>query len=115
MGAWGNGLFEGDASADVLAIFEDAIADGATVDEASRRVLTEMGAAIYDFDDGPEIAIALAALQLQHSALSEESRIRVLSAIDSDLRRWEGAARTREHYDGRKAVLDDFRQALLKS
>lgn len=114
MGAWGPGLFEGDMSADVLAMFEDALADGMTVEEATHYILDELDDAVDDYDDGPEIAIALAALQLQHGALEEERRVRALEAIEADLRRWEDLTRTPEDYEARKSVLDEFRRVLLR-
>jgi hypothetical protein len=114
MGAWGPGIFEGDMSADVKWMFEDALAEGMTVDEATRHVLNELGEAVDDYDDGPEISISLAALQLQHGALDAQMRTRALAAIEDDLRRWKDSARTPEVYEDRRAVLDGFR-GVLKS
>lgn len=115
MGAWGPGLFEGDMSADVLAMFEDALADGATIAQATRHVLDEVGDMIDDYDDGPETWIALAALQLQHGALRAEMKQRGLVAIEQDLQRWKDGARTPEDYEDRKAVLDAFRVELQQA
>jgi hypothetical protein len=114
MGAWGPGLFEGDMSADVKVMFEDALADGMSVEEATRHVLDELDDAVDDYDDGPEILIALAALQFQHGAVEAGLTANALVAIEEDLRRWKESARTPMDYEERKVVLDAFRAALLR-
>jgi hypothetical protein len=115
MGAWGPGLFEGDMSADVKGMFEDVLAEGMSVAQATRHILEELGDAVDDYDDGPEISIALAALQLQHGALETGMKTRALAAIDHDLQRWEDSARTPEDYEERKAVLEEFRGVLREA
>ena len=80
MGAWGPGIFDSDAACDTRSAFEDEIAAGATVALATDRVV-ERFAPDEDEIDGPEIYLALAALQLEYGALQPHIQERALRII----------------------------------
>ena len=113
MGTWGYEIFEDDIALDLRGDFEAALAEGLSVPDATARVLAEYGDAVEDFDDGPIIAVALAALQLEHGALQPEVRERALAVIDNSkgMHGWEeGGA---EHAAKRRAVLAALRARLV--
>lgn len=95
MGTWGPGILQDDVAADVQVMFDDALASGMSVEQASREVLRELpGEMITDDDDGPVIMLALAALQLQHQALDPYVRDQALATIASGaaMDRWQAAS-----------------------
>lgn len=115
MGAWGYGIFEDDETADVRGDFEDALEAGASVAEATRRVLEEHAFAVLDFDEGPNVWLALASLQLEHGQLEPWIKALALEVTNRGfgLDRWEDAGP-----DGlakRKLVLDELKVRLLAS
>jgi hypothetical protein len=63
MGTWGSGIFSGDLAADVRGDWREAIMDGLTPEEATRRLEDSYRPAIDDEDDGPLFWIALSALR----------------------------------------------------
>ncbi len=113
LGVWGNGLFDEDVAADVRATFEDAWAIGKPVPDITRRVLMEYENAFDDEGDGPQIVLALAALQLQHGALQPEIRDRALTIIRNDegMERWVDAGG--ETLAERRRVLASLQAQLV--
>jgi hypothetical protein len=113
MGTWGAKIFNDDVALDVKGIFEDAIEEGKTSDEATKIVYSQCGGYFTDDESGPTAYWALALMQLQHGALQEEVRQKALDYIEkgTDLVRWEGAtARSRK---SREKVIHELRTILL--
>jgi hypothetical protein len=107
MGIWGTGIFDNDVALDIRDAFEDAVSEGLDSSAATQRVLEEFAQAAEDFDDGPVISLALAALQLQREALQPEMRERALHIIATGegLRSWAAVD---------AATLDERRQVLAQ-
>ena len=63
MGSWGAGTFENDAAMDAAELWEQAIDDGMTLDEAAGYVRQSMPDRLADADDGLLVEAALAALR----------------------------------------------------
>ena len=78
MGTWGTGIFEDDMALDVRNAFEDALATGATLPEATDQVLEQFADALDDTDDRPVVYLALAALQLERGAVQPEIQEKAL-------------------------------------
>ncbi len=83
MGIWGSDIFDNDAAAAAKAIFEDAIAEGLSVADATARVMSELGEIAKNEDVLAVIQLALAAMQLEHKALDPNLRDEVLQIIRS--------------------------------
>jgi Domain of unknown function (DUF4259) len=111
MGTWGFDIFDDDTTLDVRGVFEDALAAGGSVIEATHRVFAEMAEAVVDYDDGALIWLALAALQLEHGAVEPWVQAPALAVIDRGigLDRWEGA----DDRAQREAALAEFRARLV--
>jgi len=105
LGVWDDGLFDEDIAADVRATFENAWATGKLVPDITRDILTEYEGALDDTDDGPQIILALAVLQLEHDVLQSDIRDRALAVIHNDegIERW--AVAGAETLVGRRQVL----------
>lgn len=115
MGTWGTGIFDDDVALDVRGSFEDALAEGLDIGEATQRVRVEYKDQLDDMDDGPVICLALAALQLEHGALQEEVRREALATIGQErgFGRWEETDEdTRAQ---RRRVLDELATRLRGS
>ena len=112
MGNWGNGILQDDVAADIQIIFDDALAEGLSVEEATKRALMDSPWALDDWDDGPTSYMALAALQLQHGILTSEIREKAIEAATSEgaIGRWDGSAEDR--IAARKEVLRRFAAIL---
>lgn len=115
MGAWGFGIFEDDETADIRGDFMDALDGGASVAEATRRVLEEHAFSALDSDDGPNVWLALAALQLEHGQLEPWIKALALEVTNHGfgLGRWEDAGS--DELAKRKLVLDELKDKLLAS
>lgn len=112
MGSWGTDIFDDDVALDIRGEFEDALAEGRSVEETTRRILAAWREAADDPDDGPTISLALAALQLEHGRVQPAVRDRALAVIASgeSLTRWEEAST--EDLAERRHVLERLRSAL---
>jgi hypothetical protein len=106
---WGVGIMQDDVAIDVEVLFEDALAQGLSVEQASRQVLQDPPSDITDYDDGPVIVLALAALQLQHHALDPNVRDLALSVITSPA----AADRFEQTRTARMHILELF-EAILR-
>lgn len=112
MGIWGDGLFENDAASAAKAIFEVAIADGASVVEATKQVLDELKSMAEDEGVFPVILLALAALQVEANQLQPDIRAQALEIISTGkgLKHWEELGQT--NLEQRKATLERFKAKL---
>ncbi len=115
MGASGSHIFDDDTAWDVKGIFEGALEDGCSADDAVERVKEEMSDAIEDEDDGPIIWLALACLQIEKGSLSEEVKKNALEGIEIEFRNEPGGRWEEEDYTERKKILEDFRNMLLNN
>jgi hypothetical protein len=111
MGTWGAGIFENDVALDIRDDFEQDVADGLNVYEATRKALEEWGEALDDMDNGPVIYLALAALQVECGEVYRSIREKALEIINSgqELERW------RENPDlqpERRKVLEELKGKL---
>jgi hypothetical protein len=93
MGAWGPGLLQDDVALDTMDMMEDALEEGLSIQQATRRILDDPPCDLDDEDDGPTTYLALAVLQLQRGVLEPHIRDLALGAIASGaaMGRWEGA------------------------
>lgn len=112
MGIWGDGLFENDAASAAKAIFEVAIADGASVVEATKQVLDELKPMAEDEGVFPVILLALAALQVEANQLQPDVRAQALDIISTGkgLKHWEELGQA--NLEQRKATLERFKAKL---
>lgn len=112
MGIWGDGLFENDAASAAKAIFEVALADGASVVEATKQVLDELKSMADDEGVFPVILLALAALQVEANQLQPDIRAQALNIISSGkgLKHWEELGPV--NLEQRKATLERFKAKL---
>lgn len=114
MGTWDFGIFDDDIALDLKYQFEDALAEGLSVGDATKSILESEDYSIDDPDDTPVICLALAALQLEHGALEPAIRDKALAVIDEE----QGRDRWDEEPGGwakRKAALLEFREKLAKA
>jgi hypothetical protein len=74
VGTWGPGILQDDVADHVQIMFEDALASGMSVEQASLKVLRDPPWDMTDEDDGLIMILALAVLQLQHQALDPQVR-----------------------------------------
>lgn len=86
---------------------------GKPVSAITRDILAEYEDALNDTDDGPQIILALAALQLQHGALQPDMRDRALAVIRNDegIERWVDPGA--ETLAGRRQVLASLQARLI--
>lgn len=82
MGTWGTAIFSDDLAADVRSDWRDAIARGASPEQATQELLVKHGGSITDQDDGPKFWFALAASQAATGRLLPDVRDRALALID---------------------------------
>jgi hypothetical protein len=112
MGAWGTGIFEDDVAADVRGAWEDAVASGWSVSDATATLIDGLGADfISDDDDGPVFWIALAALQLEAAEVTPDVAAQAVEAIPANLSRWREES-TEEDFAARERVLGELEQRL---
>ncbi|MFN3561857.1 MAG: hypothetical protein ACK4XY_10560 [Chloroherpetonaceae bacterium] len=112
MGIWGDGLFENDAASAAKAIFEVALADGASVAQATKQVLDELKAMAEDEGVFSVIVLALAALQLESKQLQPDIKAQALEIITvgKGLKHWEELGSV--NLEQRKSTLEKFKQML---
>ncbi len=112
MGIWGDGLFENDAASAAKAIFEVALADGASVVQATKQVLDELKAMAEDEGVLPVIVLALAALQSEVNQLQPDIKAQALEILTAGkgLKHWEELGSV--NLEQRKSTLEKFKQML---
>ena len=114
MGTWGTGIFDNDTTADLRGDFEDLLAEGLGVEAATERVVADYADALDDYDEGPMVRLALAALQLEHGSVQPAIREQALAVIEGgDAPGWREA--DPEVAAERRRVLDDLRARLMSS
>ena len=91
MGAWGTGLLENDVAADARLAFDDALADGGSVDDAIAAVMAEWEDALDDPDDRADLVLALALLASEQRAIPAwlEQEAREVIGAEQSIQRWE--------------------------
>ncbi|MGQ9804528.1 MAG: hypothetical protein ACUVRP_00430 [Chlorobiales bacterium] len=112
MGIWGDGIFENDAASAAKAIFELALADGASVAQATKQVLDELKTMAEDEGVFSVIILALAALQSESSQLQPDIKAQALEILSSGkgLKHWEELGEV--NLKQRKSTLEKFKQTL---
>ena len=112
MGTWGYEIFEDDTTLDVRGVFEDALAEGVSVVEATHRVIEKMASAVVDYDHGSLVWLALAALQLEQGELQPWVKAPAMWVIDVGigLEGWQDSGP--DEFAKRKAALAAFRAQL---
>lgn len=112
MGIWGDGIFENDAASAAKAIFELALADGASVTQATKQVLNELKTMAEDEGVFSVIVLALAALQSESNQLQPEIKAQALEILTSGkgLKHWEELGEV--NLQQRKSTLEKFKQTL---
>ncbi len=115
MGTWDAGIFEDDIAMDIKTEFEDAIAEGLNIKQATKQILESYEDALDDVDEGPMVYLALAALQIEKGTVLRKIKQKALKIIDSGqgLERWEEAGE--ELLNKRKCVLNDLKSKLLST
>lgn len=112
MGIWGDGIFENDAASAAKAIFELALADGASVAQATKQVLDELKTMAEDEGVFSVIVLALAALQSESNQLQPEVKAQALEilAAGKGLKHWEELGEV--NLEQRRTTLEKFKQLL---
>lgn len=112
MGIWGDGIFENDAASAAKAIFELALADGASVAQAAKQVLDELKTMAEDEGVFSVIILALAALQSEYRQLQPDIKAQALEILSSGkgLKHWEELGEV--NLEQRKSTLEKFKQTL---
>lgn len=112
MGAWGAGLFEDDITLDMKGDFEAAIASGVPPPEAGDRMMEEYADSLEDLEDGPGLALALAALLIDHGVQQHAIFVQARQVIETGdgLDRWFDAGE--EDLANRKAIYADLGRRL---
>jgi thiamine phosphate synthase YjbQ (UPF0047 family) len=112
MGIWGDGLFENDAASAAKAIFEVALADGASVVQATKQVLDELKAMAEDEGVFSVIVLALAALQAESNQLQSDIKAQALEILETGkgLKHWEELGSV--NLEQRKSTLEKFKHML---
>jgi hypothetical protein len=112
MGIWGDGIFENDAASAAKAIFEVALADGASVVQATKQVLDELKSMAEDEGVFSVIVLALAALQSDSNQLQPDIKTQALDIISTGkgLRHWEELGAV--NLEQRKSTLEKFKHVL---
>jgi hypothetical protein len=109
VGQWGVDIFEGDSPEDLRDLFQQQLAAGLTVEEASVRAVVAFG---EFFDTDPNLLFALAELQMQHGRLQPAIYHRALRALDGKADEQMGWKP--ELLDQRQEVLRGFRERLAR-
>lgn len=114
MGVWDTGIFDDDMAMDIKAEFDDAIAEGMTVKEATKQILQSFEDVLEDEDESPIVYLALAALQLEKGTIQKNIKKKALQVIESGqgLERWKEAGD--ELLVQRKEILDELKSSLVK-
>lgn len=91
MGAWGPGLLENDVALDALGLYDERVADGASVDDAIAAVMDEMQDELDEEDDRADLFLALAWLASERQSTPDwlAAEAREVIANEVALSRWE--------------------------
>ena len=113
MGVWGTGILDDDLSLDVIAEFEEALANGQSVSMATNEVLVSFNDSLNDEQDRVVIYLSIALIQCKMSCLQEEIATRALDIIESGegLVFWDPET---SEYSKRKRALEELK-SLIKN
>lgn len=113
MGTWGTDVFDDDISMDIKAEFDNAIAEGMSLKQATKQILVSFSDVLNDEEEGPLVYIVLAALQIRQGTVIRKIKQEALKIISAGqgLERWEEAGE--ELFNKRKCVLNDLKSMLL--
>ena len=116
MGTWGVGLFDNDLAADMRGDWEDALAGGASFDEAMKVLIDRYADdCAEDPDDGPAFWFAISTLELDaRGEVNDYSRDRALDAMPADLERW-SVEGTPEDCRQREQILVELGERLKRA
>ena len=114
MGTWDTGIFGDDIAMDVKAEFDDAIAEGMSVKEATKQILESFEDVLEDDEEAPIVYLVLAILQLEKGALQKNIKKKALGIIKSGqgLDRWKEAGE--DELNNRIRVLDELKDKLTE-
>ena len=114
MGTWDTGIFDDDIAMDVKAEFDDAIAEGATAEEATKQILESFEDVLEDDEEAPIIYLTLVALQLENGFAQKSLKQKVLEIIESGqgLDRWQDTGG--DELINRLKVLNELKDKLTK-
>lgn len=98
---------------DVKVVFDENLARGCSVADATQHVLKEPPWGFDDEEDAAAMILALASLQLEHNALDQAVRERAIAVIDSGVPLWGWEDLPDERLAERTAVLHKLKQQLL--
>jgi hypothetical protein len=83
MGTWGPGIFSDDTARDIRAGWRDALMEGLSAQQATKRLMESYRDVLKDRDEAPVFWLALAAAQHQTGRLLPDVRDRALALIDN--------------------------------
>lgn len=114
MGTWNAGIFDDDIALDIKAEFDDALAEGMTVKEATKQILESFEDVLEDDEESPIVYLALAALQLEKGEIQKNIKKKALQIIESEqgMERWEEAGA--ELFVQRKVILNELKRNLVQ-
>ena len=101
-------LFAGDLAAEIRGEFDERVAFGLPVADASAAVVEQFGGLLRDPEDGPVVLIALAALQLLDRGLQPAVRDAALELLEGGITLGGDPTRAAD----RRRLLDDLEDEL---
>lgn len=110
MGAWGTAISSNDTYADIYGEFFDSYNDGLSVEEISRKLISDNKEIINDPDDENNFWFALAKAQWECKQLDKSvfERVRQIIETGQDLEVWRQLDADEKDIKKRKAILDKF-------
>lgn len=113
MGAWDIGIFDDDLALDIKSEFENYLAEGLNVKQATKQILENYEDVLEDEDESPIVYLSLAALQLEQGEVATKIRKKTIKLIESGqaLERWEESDETA--FKQRKNVLNALKEQLM--
>lgn len=110
MGAWGTAISSNDTYADIYGEFFDLYNDGLSVEEISKKLISDNKEVINDPDDANNFWFALAKSQWECKQLDNSvyERVRQIIETGQDLEVWRQLDGDEKDIKKRKAVLDKF-------
>lgn len=114
VGTWDTGIFDDDVAMDIKAEFDEAIADGMSVKEATEQILESFADVFDDEDEAPIVYLTLAALQIEKGSVLKNIKQKALDIIESGqgFDRWEEAGN--DVLNERISVLNELKAKLNK-
>ena len=107
-------LFAGDLAAEIRGEFDERVAFGLPVADATAAVVEQFGGLLRDPDDGPVVLLALAALQLLNRGLQPAVRDAALELLEGGAR-FAGPTGDSTRDAERRRLLSELEAELLAS